>query len=917
MFIDDTKLIQVNNGADLAIDAVTLSGPVGDLILQGPSGHVNIPSVISLAGGGAFSGTWTGAPTLTWTPTWSGHQNFSAGADVAGGALTGTFTGNRTFSGSSTYTGSLISTATHGTVARAHQDRVEDSINILEMGVGGASVDRTGAADASGAIQAAINLAVSVSPPKSVYFPSGTYRIDTRLLLVSGTSGLTLKGEPGATVLLLGPANSSNAAILGTQARVDYLTLDGLIFDGNAANNTTNTNPLVSISSPSIGFVSHRCEYRNCNGTGLALIGEQPLAGNLSVQANSGQPVLTFSALPAGVKPGAYVVSSAFVDPDMYVISTTSTTATLNRNLTDTGVSGSSVNFSKAFTSNADVLYGATVIPTSDTSGLSVGQTIYAQGLYFPTTTRITAITTNTSVTVDHAIQSKMPSGTNIAAMGGHGNVRVERSRFKDIGQINLTGGTRSYTTVGSQTNGSSTLTLQCRSGAGATQAGLVPGQTVGASPPAGIAAGVMITDGPTINTGANTFTVTLSAPLTGTIADATSIPFNVSLGGLGYGVWHGWGAPFSQVNAKYIANHFEHTWSACLWGVGTMNGLFEGNHYIQDGMQFRDPVTAPSPCLNLEASIGARVVGDVGSGATGAGIEAEHPVDLTIVGGKFTRNLGAGIVINGGHDVIIGGGVILSNNGQYVNFPYTQNLETIWKATCGLSLSGSATTSLAGTASNFVIGTVICSDTQNTPTQHYGLRLGTNPTATFTNLVVNGVTGTGNSVALVDSDIMARTDNSWQTGQRKLYLTGASVGNGADTTEDLLQSFTIPANTLGAVGDTIHVVAGGSFAASTDSKTANIRFGGISGNLLGTCTGSAAGTVSWYLEAWITKTGTTAQSFSTVGTVINATTGGTKSGTTVLDETNTIQLVVTGKNATNSVANSVTCQFMFVELLK
>lgn len=51
MFIDDTKLIQANNGADLAIDVVTLSQAVGDLVLQGPSGIVSVPSVIHAAGG--------------------------------------------------------------------------------------------------------------------------------------------------------------------------------------------------------------------------------------------------------------------------------------------------------------------------------------------------------------------------------------------------------------------------------------------------------------------------------------------------------------------------------------------------------------------------------------------------------------------------------------------------------------------------------------------------------------------------------------------------------------------------------------------------------------------------------------------------------------------------------------------------
>lgn len=148
--------------------------------------------------------------------------------------------------------------------------------------------------------------------------------------------------------------------------------------------------------------------------------------------------------------------------------------------------------------------------------------------------------------------------------------------------------------------------------------------------------------------------------------------------------------------------------------------------------------------------------------------------------------------------------------------------------------------------------------------------------------------------------------------GRQVLYTTGTSVGNGADTSADTLQTFSIPANTLVNVGDIIHVVAGGTFASSTDNKTAAIKFGAT---FQDTITATTTSAVRWYGEVWFTKTGTNTQSYMALGAQV-ANTSGTNAATTGLAEGSPIVLTVVGQNNTAAVANSITCQMLMVEYI-
>jgi hypothetical protein len=138
-----------------------------------------------------------------------------------------------------------------------------------------------------------------------------------------------------------------------------------------------------------------------------------------------------------------------------------------------------------------------------------------------------------------------------------------------------------------------------------------------------------------------------------------------------------------------------------------------------------------------------------------------------------------------------------------------------------------------------------------------------------------------------------------------------ASVGNGADTTEDTLQTFVIPANTLKNVGDLLQIRAGGQMGATTDTKIARIK---INGNLMMQVSGATAGGNVWTLETTLQKTANNVQASTGVGLVPGAAISGTSNAPTITD-TAPMTLTVTGQNTTNSVAGSITCRFLIVEL--
>jgi hypothetical protein len=147
---------------------------------------------------------------------------------------------------------------------------------------------------------------------------------------------------------------------------------------------------------------------------------------------------------------------------------------------------------------------------------------------------------------------------------------------------------------------------------------------------------------------------------------------------------------------------------------------------------------------------------------------------------------------------------------------------------------------------------------------------------------------------------------------QQALYASYSNVGNGADTTPDTLQTFTMAAGQLKNVGDRILIKAGGTFGATTDSKTASFR---LSAGVLFGITVTAAGQTAWRIEGEICKSGANAQTFSGYACGNNNTFFGNTATAAQID-TNALALSITGQNTTNSVASSVTCRYFTVDYI-
>jgi hypothetical protein len=150
--------------------------------------------------------------------------------------------------------------------------------------------------------------------------------------------------------------------------------------------------------------------------------------------------------------------------------------------------------------------------------------------------------------------------------------------------------------------------------------------------------------------------------------------------------------------------------------------------------------------------------------------------------------------------------------------------------------------------------------------------------------------------------------------GVQRLYAVGISVGNGADLTQDTLQSFIVPAGILANVGDTLHIFASGTAGATTDAKTVTIKLNAPS---LAAFNLNVAAATRWTSDIYITKTGPNTQSYGNMSATPGAPSASqVTNGTLALTDTAALPLLVTGQNATNSVAGSITCQLLTVDFI-
>lgn len=142
--------------------------------------------------------------------------------------------------------------------------------------------------------------------------------------------------------------------------------------------------------------------------------------------------------------------------------------------------------------------------------------------------------------------------------------------------------------------------------------------------------------------------------------------------------------------------------------------------------------------------------------------------------------------------------------------------------------------------------------------------------------------------------------------GSLNKQLSVAGAGNGADTTEDTLFTYSLPANTLLNVGNEINIEAWGSVAATSATKTVKLYFGT-------TVTQSFAYTTTqtgnWRIGAKIIKQAASVQLADINYDALGATTTRSLGNVTNGSETDTaaITIKITGQS-TAATANLVLC---------
>jgi hypothetical protein len=153
------------------------------------------------------------------------------------------------------------------------------------------------------------------------------------------------------------------------------------------------------------------------------------------------------------------------------------------------------------------------------------------------------------------------------------------------------------------------------------------------------------------------------------------------------------------------------------------------------------------------------------------------------------------------------------------------------------------------------------------------------------------------------------------------LYVSYTLAGNGADTTEDQCQTYTVPASTFQNPGDTLIINASGSFASSTDNKNARIRLNTTAGTNVAAAQATAASTVKWAITAFLVKAGAPGATSYVIHSLgngnFNASGTGTNSSTTSITDSATLPILITGQNLTTATASSITCQYFSVWFMK
>lgn len=166
-------------------------------------------------------------------------------------------------------------------------------------------------------------------------------------------------------------------------------------------------------------------------------------------------------------------------------------------------------------------------------------------------------------------------------------------------------------------------------------------------------------------------------------------------------------------------------------------------------------------------------------------------------------------------------------------------------------------------------------------------------------------------STAVLNAGAGAATMGFEGNASMQQSLTG--VGNTADTTDDVLFTYSLPASSFDVAGRALTVTAFGKLAANGNNKRMKIWFGATAVADSGVVTGNGVG---WQLQADIAKVGA-AGANTQIGqgqSIVGTTHGGVNVPQTPTEtESGAIVIKVTGASGTTGAANDVLGQFFQV----
>jgi parallel beta-helix repeat protein len=180
-----------------------------------------------------------------------------------------------------------------GAVATTVQARLRQSLSVKDFGATG-----DGTTDDTTAIQNALNAGTG----RSVYFPAGTYRISTTLLVKTKT---TLIGE-GMNKSIIKLTAGFGASVTAIRNDIITGTVDvyydtdlefyGLTFDGN--NNASRTAELFAVAKVSNATFSN-CGFQNHTFIALAMTANRNMVVTECYFTNNGRPIPSIVSAPA------------------------------------------------------------------------------------------------------------------------------------------------------------------------------------------------------------------------------------------------------------------------------------------------------------------------------------------------------------------------------------------------------------------------------------------------------------------------------------------------------------------------------------------------------------------------------------------------------------------------------------------